>query len=36
MKRGDTDFQYLENVACFKWFGNKAIIILCGDIEDFD
>ena len=33
MKRGDTDFQYLENVACFKY---RAIIILSGDIEDFD
>lgn len=28
MKRGDTEFQYLENVAWFMWFGNRAVIIV--------
>ena len=24
MKRCDTEFQYVENFACFMWFGNRA------------
>ena len=33
MKSGDVDFQYSKSVISCKWYDNKAVHILAGNIE---
>ena len=33
IKRGDNDFQFTENIAIVKWFGNRGVTLLGTALE---
>ena len=33
MKRGDVDFKYSDNILYCRWYDNKAVLPLAGNIE---
>ena len=36
MKRGDVDFKYSDNILYCRWYNNKAVLPLTGNIEGMD